>query len=303
MKSLAVCEERQKLMQFLMGLNESYSATRGQILLMQPLPSVKKAYSMISQEEKQRELTVARTNDSMAMLAINESRNQPGSSKQNMRNNYKGKRESLYCTNCKNEGHSIERCYWIIGFPPGHRLHKEGESSKPTQNPKQPQRSKQQPSAHNVQTTTPIVQQLQTIAPGLTAEQYDQIMGAVNNECINPSEGLSFSTCLLSRSSSKLSDAWIIDSGATDHITKSSHLFTNTSSTPVTYVLLSNGQKAKIYSVGTASLDSNLKLQDVLCVPSFNTNLLSIPRLTQSLHCCAIFFPTFVFYRTWKRRR
>jgi hypothetical protein len=41
-------QEQQKLMQFLMGLNESYSAIRGQILLMNPLPSVRQAYSSIS---------------------------------------------------------------------------------------------------------------------------------------------------------------------------------------------------------------------------------------------------------------
>ncbi|KAK0574018.1 hypothetical protein LWI29_017044 [Acer saccharum] len=34
-------QDQQKLMQFLMGLNDSYSAVRGQILLMNPLPSVR----------------------------------------------------------------------------------------------------------------------------------------------------------------------------------------------------------------------------------------------------------------------
>ncbi|RVW14961.1 Retrovirus-related Pol polyprotein from transposon TNT 1-94 [Vitis vinifera] len=46
--------KRRRLMQFLMGLNESYNAIRGQILLMNPLPDVAKAYSSIVQEEKQR---------------------------------------------------------------------------------------------------------------------------------------------------------------------------------------------------------------------------------------------------------
>ncbi|WKA05692.1 hypothetical protein VitviT2T_023641 [Vitis vinifera] len=50
-------QDQQKLMQFLMGLNESYSAIRWQILLMNPLPSVRQAYSSVSQEEKQRLLT------------------------------------------------------------------------------------------------------------------------------------------------------------------------------------------------------------------------------------------------------
>ena len=40
-------EQRKRLIQFLMGLDECYSNIRGQILLIQPLPSVAKAYSMI----------------------------------------------------------------------------------------------------------------------------------------------------------------------------------------------------------------------------------------------------------------
>lgn len=43
-------------MQFLMGPNESYSAIRGQILLVNPLPDFTKAYSSIMKEEKQRSL-------------------------------------------------------------------------------------------------------------------------------------------------------------------------------------------------------------------------------------------------------
>ena len=58
--SCGVDHKRRRLMQFLMGLNESYSAIRGQILLMNPLPDVAKAYSSIVQEEKQRSLGATR---------------------------------------------------------------------------------------------------------------------------------------------------------------------------------------------------------------------------------------------------
>ena len=50
-------QDQQKQMQFLMGLNETYSAIRGQILLMHPLPSIRQAYASVSQEEKQRLLS------------------------------------------------------------------------------------------------------------------------------------------------------------------------------------------------------------------------------------------------------
>ncbi|KAL5781792.1 hypothetical protein ACOSP7_006821 [Xanthoceras sorbifolium] len=40
------------LMQFLMGLSDMYKYTSSQILLMDPLPSVNRAYSMIIRVEK-----------------------------------------------------------------------------------------------------------------------------------------------------------------------------------------------------------------------------------------------------------
>lgn len=53
--TLAEIENKHKLMQFLMGLNESYDCVRNQILITEPLPIVNKAYSMILRIEKRRE--------------------------------------------------------------------------------------------------------------------------------------------------------------------------------------------------------------------------------------------------------
>ena len=54
MKTIATLQQEERLMQFLMGLNDSFSAIRSQILLMDPLPAVNKAYSLVLQEENQR---------------------------------------------------------------------------------------------------------------------------------------------------------------------------------------------------------------------------------------------------------
>lgn len=42
---------QQKLMKFLMGLNDTYAPKRNQILMMNPTPTLDQAYSMIIQEE------------------------------------------------------------------------------------------------------------------------------------------------------------------------------------------------------------------------------------------------------------
>nr|DAD36644.1 TPA_asm: hypothetical protein HUJ06_007285 [Nelumbo nucifera] len=50
-KDFSTYQQQSHFMQFLMGLNESYAHVRSQILFMDPLPSVGKAYSFVLQDE------------------------------------------------------------------------------------------------------------------------------------------------------------------------------------------------------------------------------------------------------------
>ena len=111
--SCGVDHKRCRLMQFLIGLNESYSAIRGQILLMNPLPDVAKAYSSTVQEGKQRSLGAAHeTTENSAMvvrraepvaLAI---RHGQGSSSHSNPSNQK----PLHCSYCDCDHHIRETC-------------------------------------------------------------------------------------------------------------------------------------------------------------------------------------------------
>ena len=51
-KALQSHYQMEYIMSFLMGLNDSYSQVRGQLLLMDPLPAINKVFSFISQEER-----------------------------------------------------------------------------------------------------------------------------------------------------------------------------------------------------------------------------------------------------------
>ncbi|KAL0319242.1 UNVERIFIED_CONTAM: Retrovirus-related Pol polyprotein from transposon RE1 [Sesamum angustifolium] len=62
-KAMADMNTSNQLMQFLMGLEESYDHIRSQVLLMDPLPTVGKAYSMLLRIEKQREVHIGSSQD------------------------------------------------------------------------------------------------------------------------------------------------------------------------------------------------------------------------------------------------
>ncbi|XP_074322946.1 uncharacterized protein LOC141659910 [Apium graveolens] len=54
-KLLVERDQKHKLLQFLLGLHESNSNIRGQILMMNPLPSISQAYSFVKHDEKTRQ--------------------------------------------------------------------------------------------------------------------------------------------------------------------------------------------------------------------------------------------------------
>jgi hypothetical protein len=116
-------QHQEYVFQFLMGLNESFSHIRGQILLMDPLPPINKIFSMIVQEERQREITstfFAPLNHAPAAMAskYTPSRTQ-GSKPQGFT-----RKERPLCTHCGLLGHTIEKCYKLHGYPPGYKFTK-----------------------------------------------------------------------------------------------------------------------------------------------------------------------------------
>ena len=86
--------------------------------------------------------------------------------------------------------------------------------------------------------------------------------------------------------------SWIIDSGATDHITPQLQLFT--SYKPVRqdcFITMPNGRKAQIKHVGTIVLKDQIILPDVLHVLDFQFNLLSASKKAKLMSSNAVFTP------------
>ena len=91
------------------------------------------------------------------------------------------------------------------------------------------------------------------------------------------------------------SNTWVMDTGATNHIMCFVQLLTTITATTQSMVQFPNGETAKVTNVGTIVLSSFFTLTDVLCVPSFTFNLLSVSTITQSQPYCLVFHSSYCF--------
>ncbi|XP_070055181.1 uncharacterized protein LOC142179862 [Nicotiana tabacum] len=106
------------LLQFLVGLNESYSHVRSEILLKILVLIVNQAYALAVQEKSQRTLSVANSDkEPLTMLA---GRGQ----------GFKATRKpGFICDYCGYKGHLKENCYKIICYPPDFKSKKKTQNS------------------------------------------------------------------------------------------------------------------------------------------------------------------------------
>ncbi|OIT38548.1 hypothetical protein A4A49_59384, partial [Nicotiana attenuata] len=189
-----------------------------------------------------------------------------------------------FCDRCKRQGHTKDKCYKLHGYP-------QGSNQGPQQYKQNPQgynnntrfnkgRNAMANAVTNVETREELNHQEETQGMSLSREQYGQIVNLLQhfqmgNTADNPA-------------SANIADLWILDSGASHHMT-----FNKTHLQNITYlpypvlVKLPNGYKVKVTEIGDVILTPKIVLYRVLFVPSFKFNLVSISSLAINLRCIA----------------
>lgn len=229
-------QEDQRVLQFLMKLNDNFSTVRANILMMTPLINVTQAYRIVAQEENHKQISQQvsievlafaadkrRFTDTRSQQSQNSRFQSPNMSRnggfQQQQNTGFQKRiaklgNSYYCTHCKMNGHSIERCFRIHGFPPGFKINKDrrvAAFSQAVNTESLPVAKAEDQSSKSVTT------------PSISADQYNQLIEMLtkkkfidnHNETGSSRHALlAGKMCLLS----KFSQEWFLDSGKTDHI-------------------------------------------------------------------------------------
>jgi len=325
LKTLTDYHHQEYVLQFLMGLNESFSHVKGQILLMDPLPPINKVFSLVVQHERQKEISgsLSSMSHNTAALIAKTSPSQPASSRPAAGNFTRyGKSSSSFrkdrptCSHCGVYGHTMEKCYRLHGFPPGFKFTK-GKNEADTHSANQVSES-ESPSV-----TLPIIQeQIQQlfamIKPRTEGVSSVNQVGPPQNHLVRHMSGKIFTSVNHSQfsqhsvfssissfqvASQLVNHPWIIDTGATDHMVCSISFLTTITSVISKSVKLPNGQFASVTHIGTVKISASLTLTNVLCVPSFSFNLISASQLTKFSSYCLIFLADFCFIQhlwTWK---
>ena len=91
---------------------------------------------------------------------------------------------------------------------------------------------------------------------------------------------------------------WIIDTGATDHVTSDPRVFDELCDyVRDPYITSANGALSPVKGEGTISLTPTLSLVRALLVPDVKCNLLSVGKFLDTLYCYAHFYPTYYYFQ------
>ncbi|KAJ9561968.1 hypothetical protein OSB04_007128 [Centaurea solstitialis] len=163
------------------------------------------------------------------------------------------------CTHCGEEGHSKQRCYEIIGYPDWWDF---------TKKPRKKVSQATIAASNSEEPPTSIAAHTKTVDNS----------GMLNNNHVQ-------------------NNSWIIDTGATDHMTNDSSKLASMNPPKQTSIHTANGGVAPVTGEGPAKVSNSMDLDTVLVVPSLSSNLLSVSQITKALNCYAIFSPNECFFQ------
>jgi len=264
------CMEDQ-VIQFLTGLNDTFSVVKTQVLLMDPLPSINKVYSMVVQgESNNTSITPVSGEDSSILVNASNARKSNGRGKPSA-GPPQSKNNSRYCTFCHKSNHTVDFCYMKHGYPNAHKSH---ASSNVVVNEGNVDSRKDGEGSSIISQT------------GLTQEQYGHLVALLQQSFLVPQASTSNLASnnhitssipsfpsgintVISCSIHAPNNHWIIDSGANEHICSSLHLLHSFHKIKPMHVTLPNGSTVIVNYAGTAVFSPSFHITNVLYSPHF----------------------------------
>ena len=283
--------EDQSIM-FLTGLIDQFSVVKTQVLLMDPLPSLNKVFSLVIQEESNNIFapTLPTLDDSNVSINAYDARKPQGRGKGSY-----NKPPTRHCTFCNKNNHTVDFCYQKHGFP---NVNKPNSQAKALPGDVSEVNNSSGLSQDKMEQLVALLQQTNLLPPATSssthpATNHISASPQVSSSCVVPVSSPSTSTCIITASTcSSLSGSfWLIDSGANEHICCNFTLFSLYHSIPPVHVTLPNGSTVIVTHAGNINFSSQFYLTNVLYSTSFRLNLMSVAKVCESLSCFFLFLP------------
>ncbi|XP_060201854.1 uncharacterized protein LOC132630283 [Lycium barbarum] len=282
-----------------MGLNESYMPTRSQILLINPLPSVSQAYSMVISDESQKSVT-----SNSSILGANPAIGQnlydnvmhtrsgvQGSGyialySRNGGNPKFKKNYNLQCEFCKLKGYTRETCYKLVGYPAYFKFKKRIRANTGYNGGNNTgYNGNNSSTAHNVcyESSTygshMMHGQMQGVENQVVYTQGSQGsgqgIGIISSSLTTENNNeLTITTALAATESNK---EWIVDTGDTNHMLSDINLLDKSSINKPEISkkgFLPNGDISLVTHIGASKLTESSTITNVFYLPQFKFNLL-----------------------------
>ncbi|CAM8945296.1 unnamed protein product [Rhodiola kirilowii] len=293
-----------RIQKFLMGLNEVHAQIRTQILATRPRLGLDAAYALVVDDEMEKLISKPKVTEASALYTAqtrqtdrynqgqnsqyfnrnagqtkNYSTGNSSTTSENYSSNNRSRRP--FCTHCQVSGHVKETCYKLNGFPPGHRLHKDNNS----QTGRTEKHIANSVAGTNPSTAgnVPLSGESKDATPSQLTQVQEQLSKLLHlfNQKENKDQSQYHMAGISCFTTTKVPhDTWILDSGATDHITPHIDLLFDVKLLSIPYeVIMPNGSKAQVTHTGSSIINSSLTIVDVLLVPDFQFNLMSVGKL------------------------
>ena len=327
-QSMRLFREQDYTIRFLKGLNEEYAHVRSQIMMMDPFPPIAKAFALVTQQERQfhapfiadsdrEHKPQSVSNTPTQALSVNTNPSLNGGGRRGGFGNRgrgrgwgggRGQGSNRLCTNCGRTNHTVDTCYALHGFPPGYytKNNRGGNSVNMASN------------GNGFENSTSSVSEPQNGNVTFTQDQYKGLMDLLQQSKNQVQASSHSANTVVSLRNSHISNSvttnplvfnsnstsdfgkhsnfWIIDTGATNHITYNLSMLTDYHHIEPVTITMPNNTRVVATSAGTVHLSDNLHLHNVLFVPKFHANLLSIPQLLKTSQCYAVFDANFCFF-------
>jgi hypothetical protein len=272
---------------FLNGIDDRLDNIRSDVLQMRPFPSIEQAYAHVRREALRQAVISAGDPDSTsgAVLAtkglkLNPSPSYAGAAssphprRPNVTprsQNSKTTPDGLKCSHCGKQNHTSENCFKKNGYPDWwYEL----------------QAKKKNDGTGTDASTGKVAVASAKPHLSLIPQAKSQDVGP-NSDIGNVGSGLATSSGKGDR------DAWLLDSGALDHMTFDETDFITKSPPRRTSVANANGVVSSVTGAGTVSLSPSLQLSHTLLVPSLSHKLMSVSQVTEELKCVVLIYSTF----------